>query len=211
MAPRPRLTRERRREILEAAVRVIADRGICETRISDVADRVGASSALIIYYFDSKDELLTEALAFAEDRFYMDTFHELAMLESPTAKLIRLIELSTTMVGDEVTSGDWALWIELWSRALRRPDAARKREAMDRRWRSTIADIVRAGQGSGDFADIDPDRFAILLGTLIDGLAIQVVMGDQDVTEDVMATICFDVAARELGFELPSRKALPGR
>ena len=211
MAPRPRLTRERRREILEAAVRVIADRGICETRISDVADRVGASSALIIYYFDSKDELLTEALAFAEDRFYMDTFHELAMLDTPTAKLIRLIELSTTMFGDEVTSGDWALWIELWSRALRRPDAARKREALDRRWRSTIADIVREGQQSGEFAGIDPDRFAILLGTLIDGLAIQAVLGDRDVTEEVMSSICFDVAARELGFELPADRALPGR
>jgi AcrR family transcriptional regulator len=200
MSPRPRLTRERRREILEAAVHVIADRGICDTRISDVADRVGTSSALIIYYFGSKDELLTEALAFAEDRFYLESFHELAMLDRPTDRLARLIEMSTTLAGDEVTSGDWALWIELWSRALRHPDASKKREALDRRWRSTIAGIVREGQQTGEFAGVDPDAFAILLASLIDGLAIQVVLGDKDVTEELMREMCFDVASRELGF-----------
>src|ERR671923_270867 len=77
---RPRLTRQRRMEILEAAVDVIRERGLCETRIADVARRAGASAALVLYYFDSKDRLLTEALTHAEDRFYRGRVVRLAGL-----------------------------------------------------------------------------------------------------------------------------------
>src|ERR687892_440460 len=38
---RPRLTRQRRMGILESAVEVIGERGLCETRIADVARRAG--------------------------------------------------------------------------------------------------------------------------------------------------------------------------
>ena len=54
-------------------------------------------------------------------------------------------------------TGDWTLWIELWTRALRDTNVAKKREALDRRWQDTIADIVRAGQRSGHF-DRGPTR-----------------------------------------------------
>ena len=40
------------------------------------------------------------------------------------------------------------------------------------------------------------------LDALIDGLAIQVLMNDSDVTPSRMREVCMEVAARELGFEL---------
>jgi hypothetical protein len=36
-----------------------AERGLCEARISDIATRIGTRPALILYYFPSKDALLT--------------------------------------------------------------------------------------------------------------------------------------------------------
>ena len=64
MATRPKISRKRRQDILEAAVEVIVERGVCGTRIADVAERGGTSAPLVLYYFESKDRLLTEALAF---------------------------------------------------------------------------------------------------------------------------------------------------
>jgi AcrR family transcriptional regulator len=194
---RPKLTERRRLETLQAAVEVIADRGLCETRIADVAARAGSSPALILYYFGTKDRLLTEALAFAEDRFYLDTFHELAGLRHPADRLVRLIELSCPTAGPK-PEPEWTLWIELWSRALRDPEAARKREALDRRWRQTIAETVRAGQRGGEFAPIDPDDFAYRLAALMDGLAIQVLLHDSDMTRDRMREMCIGMVEREL-------------
>ena len=74
MATRPKISRKRRQQILEAAVEVIAERGVCGARIADVAARGGTSAPLVLYYFESKDKLLTEALAYAEDRFYLAIF-----------------------------------------------------------------------------------------------------------------------------------------
>src|ERR671918_1114444 len=141
MGTRPRLSHRRRLEILEAAMDVIADRGLCETRVADVARRAGTSAALILYYFDSKDRLLTEALTHAEDRFYLETFHELTGLERARDRLASLIDRSLPAGGSEVL-GDWRLWFELWSRALRDPHVARKREAPDPRGRTTIEENV---------------------------------------------------------------------
>ena len=82
MAIRPKISRKRRQQILEAAVEVITERGVCGTRIADVADRGGTSAPLVLYYFESKDKLLTEALAYAEDRFYLAIFAELTNLDT---------------------------------------------------------------------------------------------------------------------------------
>jgi AcrR family transcriptional regulator len=200
MSARPRLTRQRRLEILEAAVEVIAERGLPDTRIGDVAARAGTSAALVLYYFDSKDRLLTEALTHAEDRFYLQTFHDLTGVAGASERLTMLIERSLPPAAGEMV-GDWKLWFELWSRALRDPAVARKREALDRRWRSTIADIVREGERTGEFGSVDADEFAVRLASLMDGLAIQVVLRDRDVTLNRARRACLDLAARELGFE----------
>jgi AcrR family transcriptional regulator len=209
----PRLTRQRRQQILEAAALVIAERGLCDTRVADIGKRAGVSAALVLYYFGSKDGILTEALTFAEDRFYLETFHELARMESARQRLSRLIDVSFPPEGRgkaDIVS-DWVLWIELWSRALRDPEVSRKREALDRRWRDTIAEVVRDGQASGEFEGVDAGDFALRLAALIDGLALQVVMGDPACSPDDARRLALDGAARELGFEPEPATAGPRR
>ncbi len=204
MATKQRISRKRRQQILEAAVEVIVERGVCKARIADVAERGGTSAPLVLYYFESKDRLLTEALAFAEDRFFLAIFSELTDLETASERLIRLIELTC---GHETTADllreDLALWTELWSRALREPAAARKRAALDRRWRRTIADVVREGQRSGEFADVDVDKFALLLASLLDGLVLQHMLEDPEASYEQARKICVEVACRYLEFPVP--------
>ena len=209
MSARPGLTGQRRRKILEAAAEVIAERGLGETRLADVALRAGTSAALVIYYFQTRDRLLTEALTFADDRFYLMAFHEMTELERPRDRLVRLIELCCPAEGD--VTADWLLWLELWNRALRDPETARKREALDRRWRSTIAEIVRDGQRAGEFDSVDADEFALRLSALIDGLVVQVLLGDSEITADRMKEVCLEAAARELGFDVRAAPTSPPR
>ena len=48
-----RQTKERHQEILDAAARVICERGLAETLIYDVAEQEGVSPGLILFYFES--------------------------------------------------------------------------------------------------------------------------------------------------------------
>ena len=51
---------DKRRQILDAAVRVFARQGFHATRVSDIADEAGVASGLVYHYFRSKDEVLGE-------------------------------------------------------------------------------------------------------------------------------------------------------
>ncbi len=49
---------DKRRVILDAAVRVFARQGFHACRVSDIADEAGVAYGLVYHYFDSKDEVL---------------------------------------------------------------------------------------------------------------------------------------------------------
>jgi len=207
-AVRPKATKDRHREILDAAARVITERGLAETRISDVAEAAGVSPGLILYYFESKDRLLSEALTYANDQFFLRMSRETRRIPSAKEQLRHLIDLSVPGYQPEYGKLDeWALWIEVWVRALRDPQMAKDREVLDQRWRQSIADIVRAGQASGEFGPGDAEEVALRLGSLIDGLAIQVIMNDSQVSPERMHRACMEVAASLMGFELEPAEA----
>jgi len=209
---REELTEARRTQILEAAVAVIGERGLCDTRIADIAARAGTSSGLIVYYFGTRDRLLAAALAYSEERFYEATAQDLAQLSTATDKLVRLIELSCSAgpAGEGNWLDEWVLWLDMWARSPRDPDVARDREVMDRRWRDTVAAIVREGQAGGEFRLVDPDEFALRLSALSDGLAIQVILNDPGVSPAKMFEICLSTAASDLGFAPPARARVRG-
>jgi AcrR family transcriptional regulator len=191
MSPRPSTAHVRRPAILAAAAEVISERGVQNTRISDVAERAGTSAPGVLYWFASKDELLVEALVFSDDRFYDMLTAELEGFETATDRLTRLIDLWPAE-GD----GETVLWMELWVRALRDPKLAATRERLDLRWREAIADVVREGQASGEFGGDDADDLALLLGAVMDGFAIQLALGDPAVTTDVVRRHCLRLAMR---------------
>jgi len=201
--------KDRHQEILDAAARVITDRGLAETRISDIADQAGVSPGLILYYFESKDRLLSEALTFANDQFYLRMSREIRRISSAKEQLRRLVDLSVPGYLPEYGRLDeWALWIEVWVRALRDPDMAKDREVLDQRWRAQIADIIRGGQASGEFAStLDADELSLRIAALIDGLAIQVIMNDSVVSTERMHRTTMEVTAQTLGFELQPAQA----
>ncbi len=195
MSPRPQIDHIRRPQLLAAAAQVIAERGFAATRIADVAERAGTSAPGVLYWFESRDELLAEGLSFAERTFHDELAAELDALEDPRRRLVTLIERS-------IGGDDWVLWMELWVRALRDPAMAESRRQLDDSWRAQITSVIADGQATGDFGGPDPERAALELAALIDGLAVQVALDDHLVTPALMRSTCLEVAERLLEVEL---------
>jgi AcrR family transcriptional regulator len=200
MSPRPKLEHLRKPQIVAAAAEVLYERGLLETRIGDIAERAGTSSATILYYFESKDRLLEEAVDYADREWYGRLSERLERCPSASAKLVRLIEDTSRGTGE---LGDWTLWLEMWVRARRDPLVGSSYLRLDRRQRALIAAIVREGQESGEFAaSADPDDVALGLSALMDGLGTQVTLGQPDVSRQRMVRRCLRMASLELGCEL---------
>ena len=189
----------RRDQMLAAAATLIAERGFSDTRIADVAERVGASPALVIYYFGTKDSLLTEALRWSERSFYAATEE---MLRSTTSLRKRLeILVEWTLVPDNQTAltGDWGLWFDLWAQAFRHAEVKKDRAELDRQWRDLIARVVQAGIDAEEIGRVDVETFAIMWGALLDGLVVQVALDDPVVDAERARTVALGVAYQELG------------
>lgn len=65
----PREQTPRSRALLEATVDVILERGLVDLSLSQLARAVGSNNRMLLYYFGSKDELLTRATVAAYERF----------------------------------------------------------------------------------------------------------------------------------------------
>ncbi|MCB0906719.1 MAG: TetR family transcriptional regulator C-terminal domain-containing protein [Nocardioidaceae bacterium] len=190
----------RRTQMLTAAAELIAERGLARTRIADVAERVGASPALVVYYFDTKENLLIAALRESETGFYAAAESLLRSQVSLRERIETLVRLTFTEESQGEVQGQWGLWFDLWNEAFRHPQVAADRRALDEQWRGLIARIVRAGIEAGDVdPGLDVDTFSVTWAALLDGLSVQVALGDPTVTAELATTISLGFAHRELG------------
>ena len=188
----------RRLQILTAAAELIAEAGVAETRIADVAKRAKVSSALVIYYFGTRDRLLVDALRFSEQTFYDAAERMLADVRPIRERLSALIRWTCTPNGEGEVPGAWGLWFDLWVQAFRHPEVSADRIELDNRWRAMITGVVQAGVTDGEAFCDDPERFALTFASLLDGLSIQVALADPVVTPDLAYEIAMSFAAQEL-------------
>lgn len=191
----------RRLQMLAAALEVIVDRGFPDTRIADVAERAGVSPALVIYYFKTKDRLLAETMRHSEDVWYAEMQRRTEAIPSAAGRLREVVAMTCLPNGDSRFEESWAVWLDLWAQALRDPDVRVVRQEFDEHFRETIRRIVRHGIDEGEFADVDPDDFAVAYSAMLDGLAIQIALSDPVVGPERAFDLAMRVAADELRFE----------
>ena len=122
-----------RENIRAAACRAFAARGPSATRIADIAREAGVSSAIIHYYYKSKDEVLLAALQWANEHTSRQ-LHELRQeTDDPIELLRRTIDLAIPSEG--VLRDEYVLWIETWARVRLHPrllaECAAMSEALD--------------------------------------------------------------------------------
>jgi AcrR family transcriptional regulator len=190
----------RRDQMLAAAASLIAERGFGDTRIADVAARVGASPALVVYYFGTKDKLLTEALRYSEQSFYAAAEEMLASTSAIVPRLETLVAWTCLPDDNDDTPGTWGLWFDLWAQAFRHPEVKKDRVELDQRWRAMIARVVRDGVDAGEIETVDAEEFSIAFAALMDGLSIQTALDDPVVDAKRAYQVAMRFASSSLGF-----------
>jgi AcrR family transcriptional regulator len=191
----------RREQLLRSALQVIVARGYADTRIADVAEHAGTSPALVIYYFKTRDQLLTEALRYSEDGWYAAGTQRLTAIPTAVGRLTELIALTCLPGTDPAARTEWLLWLDLWALSPRNPGVATVRRTFDERWRETISSTVLSGQESGEFSTaVDAAEFAVTLSALLDGMAVQIALEDPDVPPSRAYDLAVRFAAGQLGF-----------
>jgi uncharacterized protein (TIGR02246 family) len=189
---------ERRTEILEVTCEVVIERGFAATRIADVAKRLGVSSSLIHYHFDSKEQLLAEAFSHYARKELAEMEAEVEAAPTSVGQLDRAVNNSVPEGSGDV---EWMLWIDGWGEALRNPMMRKISQELDEQSAGSLEGVIRRGVERGEFVCADPAAAALRLTALVDGLAVQFAAHDGMVTRDQLIDHVRTLAAWEVGLE----------
>jgi AcrR family transcriptional regulator len=187
---------DKRRQILDAAVRVFARQGFHATRVADIADQAGVAYGLVYHYFKSKDEVLNEL--FSERWSLLLAAIEEADRDAGLAPRAKLEAVAGFIV--ESYRHDPELMQVIIVEVTRAANSfGRTHLAEIRRAYDSIARIVAEGQESGAFrGDVDPDfasmSFYGAIEQLLSGWIFELIpASDADFEQAktlVTATIC---------------------
>ena len=168
---------DRRTQILEAAGRVIARRGVRGLRVEELAREAGVSVALVYYYFENRAGLLRRVLEFVDERAGTYTAPRSRRTLDPAGELAEA--LAGEIQDDPAVRENSAVWGEL--RAAAWFDEA-VREAFSRLsedWIGWVAGRIRRGQAGGEIpAAVDPQAAAERLTALVEGVSGRWLAGD---------------------------------
>jgi TetR/AcrR family transcriptional regulator, fatty acid metabolism regulator protein len=90
---------DKRGAILRAAVKVFAQKGFFNSKVSDIAGEAGIAGGTVYLYFKSKDEILHSIFDQAMDVFIQEGKKELELLSTPEERLRKIAELHLERLG----------------------------------------------------------------------------------------------------------------
>ncbi len=149
---------DKRRMILDAAVRVFATRGFHHCRVSDVADEAGVAYGLVYHYFRSKEEILN-TLFLERWQIMLDAIAEIDSRELPARE--KLYAVASFIIDSYRHDPDLmkVIIVEV-TRAANSFGALhldKIREAYE-----GIAGIVESARAEGSFKSAIPSEFAAM-------------------------------------------------
>ena len=180
------------RRVLDAATRLIAERGSRAVTLAEVGREAGYSRGIVHAAFGSRAELL-EAVVRDAQRF------DVPPVEG--GGLDRLAAVVNAYLGNvrdrQPTTGAFLL---LWAEAVAgEPVLAPLFAEGDRSFREVLADLVRDGVADGSVrADADPGAVAVVLLGLLRGTGLQVVAPDGVPADDTLVGQTVELLRRGL-------------
>jgi AcrR family transcriptional regulator len=162
-------SRRRRREILQAAVRVFARDGIARARIADIAGEAGVPVSSVYDYYPTKEDIAYAVPTAKMGEFFAE-FTEKARSTTTARERLRLYLWLTADFARR--NPDWArtLYLEVWPSVLVEKTPVRR--TLDDYGRITLR-LINEGERNGDWA---PDANPYQTATIFIGAVSQLII-----------------------------------
>ena len=173
---------KRRADLVQAAIRCLADGGMAAFKMERIAAEAGVSLGLLPHYFKSKTELLAEVYRAA---LYDDVNSKIADLVdkeaagSPAERLCRIVD--AIIDPDYLKPANLTVWLALWGEIVVNPELRLAHRTLYRSYLKSLAaliDEVAEERRSG----VNGTEIARSLQALIDGLFLERALDRQAVS-----------------------------
>ena len=159
----------RRKELVQIAYRLIAEKGLEGLRTRDVAEAAGIDTGTLHYHFPSKESLEQAVVEHLSEDF---SANRIAAGKTPANALEELRnEIFDVALRVRQSPDQLLVMMDLTVRASRDPAVAEILRRMSDGWTWSISQMLKSGIEQGLFrADLDPETVAPLLRAQLTGL-----------------------------------------
>lgn len=168
-----------RTEMLKATYAALQKHGYTALTIDDIDEEFPKSKSLIYQYYDSKDELLTDFLAYMLEHFESET-HEENQLD-PRERLRNLLDDTLSSAQNSEMGAFMRAMVALRGQAVYNEEFRTQFTEADRVFLSHIESIIEDGIESEQFDDVETTPIAEFLLVTIHGFLVRRSTTDGDV------------------------------
>ncbi|WP_233270615.1 TetR family transcriptional regulator C-terminal domain-containing protein [Chachezhania sediminis] len=171
---------ERRRSLLEAAVKVIAEKGLTGVTVNSIAREANCSFGVVSFHFQSKEGIIFAALdhAAAEYETYLDQLRLTAAGPADRVRSMIDVDFSGKAGGRTLI----ALWLAFWAEAVRVPSYRDRCAVLRDHFNQMVEeDLKQLADDRG--LKVDAAQVAMSLNALISGLWIESTLGGGTMAE----------------------------
>ena len=159
---------QRRQQLINATMRVLARKGFSQTTLANVAAEAGVSHGLVNFHFESKEKLLTATLLFMSDEYrqnWSSALHDAG--DAPAEKLAALLKAD---FNDQICTPErLACWCSFWGEVQSRPIYQQECAANDDRYIQNLEEICESINRDGAYG-LDAVTVARVLRFTSEGL-----------------------------------------
>lgn len=159
---------QRRQQLIDATMHVLARKGYAQTTLSDVAAEAGVSHGLVNFHFESKEKLLTTVLLFLSEEYRNNWQSALAGAGAKPIEKLKAM-LSADFNAEICTAERLACWCSFWGEVQSRPLYQQECAANDDRYIQHLENICGGLIAEGQYA-LDAVTVARVLRFTSEGL-----------------------------------------
>jgi len=190
----------RRKQIIDAALQTIAERGYTQTSFADIAKNLGITKGLIAYHFEGKADLIASVLRTIINNQAAYIHTQLEEQETATDKLRTYITASLEYIENNRTH--FVALVDLWGTFT----SAEEKRAFNKTFYgpciSQLREIFHLGQENGEFGNFNSKLLTHILQGALDGVMLQWVFDPDlyrltDCTGDISRTFLQQAVRRQ--------------
>jgi TetR/AcrR family transcriptional regulator, fatty acid metabolism regulator protein len=161
----------RRSQIVDAALRTIAEKGYTQSSFEEIARQLGITKGLIAYHFNGKQDLIATVIRTIIHRQAAYLQSRLVEHETAQARLRTYIEASLEYI--EANRTHFVALVDLWGSFTSPEEKHAFNQTFYGPCISQLQDIYLLGQQTGEFGNFDFKMMTHILQGALDGVMLQ--------------------------------------
>lgn len=163
----------RRQQIIDAAYRCFARKGLNQTTMRDIYDEAELSAGAVYHYFDSKDAIIEASFEFDYERSQA-LFESATVRDDPVKAVHELLDFFFQGLESAAMLGAPQVNVQSWGEALVKPPLLNTIQRLLNSYLEALTKIISKAQAIGEIdQSLDPSAVGRMLLSLYYGLELQ--------------------------------------